>query len=51
MSRWSTDSDELEQRIAAALIVQEYGRDGVGALDHLAHTSSRDSFRVEGGAR
>jgi hypothetical protein len=42
MSRWSTDPEELERRIARALIVQEHGREDVDALDHLAHTSDRD---------
>jgi len=46
MSRWSTDPEELEQRIARALIVQEHGRDGVDAFDYLAHTSSRDPAQI-----
>lgn len=48
MSRWSTDADDLDQRIARALIVQEYGPDGVTALDHLAHMSDRDPFHIDG---
>jgi len=48
MSRWSTDPDELEQRIAAALIVQEHGREGVDAFDYLAHMSSRDPTHIDG---
>jgi len=35
MSKWRSDADELEERIARALIVQEYGPDGVDALDFL----------------
>jgi hypothetical protein len=46
MSRWSTDADELERRIARALIVQEHGREDVDALDYLAHASSRDPTRI-----
>lgn len=46
MSRWSTDPDELERRIARALIVQEHGREDVDALDHLAHTSKRDPAQI-----
>jgi hypothetical protein len=47
MSRWSTDPDELERRIARALIVQEHGREDVDAFDHLAHTSERDPARID----
>lgn len=47
MSRWSRDADELEQRIARALIVQEHGPGDIDALDHLAHMSERDPFHIE----
>lgn len=35
MSRYWDDADELERRIARALIVQEYGADDVDAFDYL----------------
>jgi hypothetical protein len=38
----------VTRRQARALIVGEFGRDGVDALDYLAHTSERDSFEVSG---
>jgi hypothetical protein len=40
MSKWTTD--DLDDRIEKALIVQEHGRDDVDALDYLAHTSTAD---------
>ena len=46
MSKWSTDSDELGKRINRALIVQEFGDDGVDAIDYL-----RETGRGPGGAR
>jgi len=47
MSKWSRDSDDLERRIKAAVIVGEFGPDDVSAVDHLGHTSDRDPFEVE----
>jgi hypothetical protein len=47
MSKWSRDSDDLDRRIQAALIVGEFGPDGVSPTDHLGHTSERDPFEVE----
>lgn len=41
-----SDYENVTPRQARALIVQEFGRDGVDALDYLAHTSERDSFEV-----
>lgn len=40
------DSDELNRRIKAALIVGEYGPDDVSAVDHLGHTSDRDPYTI-----
>jgi hypothetical protein len=35
MSKWSRDSDELEQEIARGLIVAEYGPEGTTATDYI----------------
>lgn len=41
MSKWSPDVEASEKRIARALIVAEFGPEGVDALDYLAKTSER----------
>lgn len=46
MSKWSTDADELNERINRALIVQEFGDEDVDAVDYLRRTG-----RGPGGAR
>jgi len=46
MSRYGPDPDERETRIARALLVQEFGPDGVDALDYLADQSRADPFEV-----
>jgi len=43
MSRWH---HRTQTDIYRALAVQEYGRDGVDALDYLADRSRADTFEV-----
>jgi hypothetical protein len=38
MSKWSTDSDDRERDVYRALVVAEYGPDGVDALDYLGRS-------------
>ena len=35
MSKWSSDTDELEQEIARGLIVAEYGDGDTTAIDYI----------------
>jgi len=35
MSKWTTDSDDLEREIARGLIVQEYSDDDTTAIDYI----------------
>jgi len=46
-SRYGPDSDERERRIARALLVQEFGPDGVSWRDYIADQSRADPFEVE----
>jgi len=39
--RYWDSSEEMERRIARALIVQEYGRDGVDALEYIRRDKKR----------
>jgi hypothetical protein len=41
MSRWTDDPEEVEERIAQGLIVQEYGPDDVDALEYIRRAKGR----------
>jgi len=42
MSRYRSDADDQRRRIARALIVGEYGPDGVSAVDYLGAATGWD---------
>lgn len=42
MSKWWDDPEDIERRIARALVVAEYGPDDVDALDYLAAAKNWD---------
>lgn len=41
MSKWSRDSDELEREIARGLIIQEFGPEGIDAIDYIGRSWRR----------
>lgn len=43
MSKWSADASEIETRIYRGLVVQEFGPEGVDALDYLGRDWERGS--------
>jgi hypothetical protein len=47
---WRYGADDLDRRIARALVVQEHGRDDVDALDYIADRSRADPSQVGGDA-
>jgi hypothetical protein len=42
IGRYWDDSETMARRIARGLIVQEYGPDGVDALDYIRRAKGRD---------
>lgn len=39
MSKWTTDPETLDRRIARALVVAEFGPEGVGVVEYLRRYS------------
>jgi hypothetical protein len=47
MSKWTTDSDELERLIRQALVVQESDSTDADAVDAIAHASHADPTEIQ----